>query len=308
MSNIDKAAKYIRDGGLVAFPTETVYGLGADSYNQDACLRIFRAKGRPAINPLIVHVASQNQAADIAYLNDYAHKLIKAFWPGPLTLVLPLKNQNIAPAVVAGLDTIALRSPSHPVAGELILKSGCPVAAPSANPSGYISATKGEHVKEHFAGEDILVLEDNIGYIGIESTILDLTVPVPTILRSGFIDAHNLEQILQKPVGVKERDATVKSPGMLEKHYSPITRIRLNALSLKVGEVGLDFGDSKLGGDYNLSKSVDLLEAASNLYDMLRILDKYAINRNIKTIAIAAIPSIGIGYAINDRLRRASVL
>ena len=322
---IQKATQFIKSGGIVAFPTETVYGLGADATNEEACKKIFKMKGRPFINPLIVHIANIEQAESIAEFNEDAYKLCKQFCPGPLTIVLNLqKNHNIASTVLAGLSTIALRMPSHPVALELINRSGTCIAAPSANPSGYISATETSHVKEHFSLEEIYILESlsslrgaiatwqsheiNDIIYGLESTIIDVTSNEPTLLRHGFITLESLELVINKKIKISNSLMEIKAPGMLDKHYSPNTKLRINAESLKSNEIGLNFGDSKLIGSYNLNLSEDgnLIETARNLYSMLRKLDNYAIlNKNL-TIAIAPIPYINIGFAINDKLKRAS--
>ncbi|MFY9589266.1 L-threonylcarbamoyladenylate synthase [Rickettsia endosymbiont of Halotydeus destructor] len=309
---INKAAKFIREGRVVAFPTETVYGLGADATNEEACLKIFRLKNRPAINPLIVHVASLEQAKTIGEFNEIAELLATKLWPGPLSLVVPLKDiANIAAAVTAGLKTVALRMPAHPLALELIEKSGKPIAAPSANPSNYISPTNEQHVQEHFLDNPevfILSPESYQSKYGLESTIIDTTLEQPTILREGFITAETLERILGIKVFTVDSAAKVKAPGMLAKHYSPKVPVRLNATNLEDGEIALNFGSSNLQGEFalNLSISGDLAEAAANLYTHLRTLDNYAINHNITKIAIVPIPSISIGIAINDRLKRAA--
>lgn len=309
-----QAAKFIKSGNVVAFPTETVYGLGADASNEQACQKIFKIKKRPSINPLIVHVATMSQAKTIGEFNADAIKLSEVFWPGPLSIVVPLKSgSNIAESVLSGMTTVALRIPSHNMALELIRKSGTPIAAPSANPSGYISATTLQHVKEHFANDqDIFILEDNLNdckcQYGIESTIVDSTTNNLTILRDGFITLEALEKVIGKKLDKTSSLMQIKAPGMMNKHYSPKVRIRLNAESLEANEVGLNFADSKLEGNFslNLSLAGDLIIAASNLFASLRILDNYA-ELNGLAIAVASIPKVGIGVAINDRLKRAAV-
>ncbi len=345
---LKQAAKFIKSSNVVAFPTETVYGLGADASNEQACQKIFKIKKRPSINPLIVHVATMSQAKTIGEFNADALKLSNIFWPGPLSIVVPLKSgANIAESVLAGMTTVALRIPSHNIALELIRKSGTPIAAPSANPSGYISSTTLQHVQEHFANDqDIFILEDNLNdckcQYGIESTIVDSTTNNLTILRDGFITLEALEKAIGKKVcpsmsflsgchpcvgrdldsrlrgnDIKEfNDDTrslmssmqIKAPGMMNKHYSPRVKVRLNAESLEANEVGLNFADSKLEGNFslNLSLTGDLIETASNLFASLRILDNYA-ELNGLAIAVASIPEVGIGVAINDRLKRAAV-
>jgi L-threonylcarbamoyladenylate synthase len=308
MYYIKKAASIIKNSDLVAFPTETVYGLGADAYSQEACLKIFEAKGRPANNPLIVHVASVQEAKDIVHFNDDAENLA-SLWPGPLTLVLPKKdNAILAECVTAGLNTVAIRIPADPIALNLIRESGCPIAAPSANKSGTLSSTSYEHVRKNF-GDEIFILGSNgNATYGLESTIIDLTSPKPTILRFGFITPSVLEKVLGREVFIASKLSEIKAPGMLLKHYAPKTKIRLNADVLRNSEVGLNFGKSQLnaGGSMNLSDSKDMIEAAANLFDYLHNLDEFCQKNNINTIAVASIPNTGIGLAINDRLSRAA--
>ncbi|WP_417904908.1 L-threonylcarbamoyladenylate synthase [Candidatus Tisiphia endosymbiont of Micropterix aruncella] len=311
---LKQAVKFIKLGNVVAFPTETVYGLGADASNEQACQKIFKIKKRPSINPLIVHVATMRQAKTIGEFNADALKLSNVFWPGPLSIVVPLKSgANIAGSVLAGLTTVALRIPSHNIALELIRKSGTAIAAPSANPSGYISSTALEHVKEHFLDEkDVFILGDNLNdckcQYGIESTIVDTTTNNLTILRDGFITKEALEEVLGKKLDKTPSLMQIKAPGMMHKHYSPKARVRLNAESLEANEVGLNFANSKLEGklSLNLSLTGDLIEAASNLFANLRILDNYA-ELNGLAIAVAPIPEVAIGVAINDRLKRAAI-
>lgn len=325
---IRKAVQFIKSGKVVAFPTETVYGIGADATNDEACLKIFQFKSRPAINPLIVHASSIEQAKEIGEFNEVAEKIAKKFWPGPLSIVVPLKkNTNIALAVTAGLNTVAIRIPSHPLALELIKQSGVLIAAPSANPSNYISPTRAEHVIKHFKDNAeifILTPEEYQSEYGLESTIIDTasfrkldtsesscaTNGILTILREGFITAETLEKTLGIKVLKLSEINTIKAPGMLTKHYSPKVPIRLDAINLNDKEIGLNFGNSKLIGIYslNLSTTGNLIEAAANLYAYLRILDDYALTHDVNCIAIAPIPEVNIGTAINDRLKRAAKL
>ncbi|MCZ6886724.1 MAG: L-threonylcarbamoyladenylate synthase [Rickettsia endosymbiont of Ixodes persulcatus] len=311
---INKAVQFIKSGKVVVFPTETVYGIGADATNNEACLKIFQFKNRPAINPLIVHVASIEQAKEIGEFNDLAIKIAEKFWSGPLSIVVPLKkNVNIASSVTAGLNTIAIRIPSYPLALELIRQSGKPIAAPSANPSNYISPTNTEHVTKHFKdNEEIFILAPEIyqSEYGLESTIIDTTTATPTILREGFITAEVLEKTLGMEILKASEKSTIKAPGMLAKHYSPKVPIRLNATNLEDKEIGLNFGNSNLTGRFllNLSPKGDLIEAAANLYAYLRIFDDYAASHDIEYIAVAPVPSTNIGAAINDRLKRAAKL
>jgi L-threonylcarbamoyladenylate synthase len=308
MYYIKKAASIIKNSDLVAFPTETVYGLGADAYSQEACLKIFEAKGRPANNPLIVHVASVQEAKDIVHFNDDAENLA-SLWPGPLTLVLPKKdNAILAECVTAGLNTVAIRIPADPIALNLIRESGCPIAAPSANKSGTLSSTSYEHVKKNFGDEIFILASNGNATYGLESTIIDLTSLKPTILRFGFITPSVLEKVLGREVFIASKLSEIKAPGMLLKHYAPKTQVRLNADVLRNSEVGLNFGKSQLnaGGSMNLSDSEDMIEAAANLFDYLHNLDEFCQKNNINTIAVASIPNTGIGLAINDRLSRAA--
>ncbi len=356
-----KAVQFIKSGKVVVFPTETVYGIGADATNNEACLKIFQFKNRPAINPLIVHVSSIEQAKEIGKFNDLATKIAEKFWPGPLSIVVPLKEnanvrplrklayreefegdterstatyidiredastgstyklplevefpkRSIAPSVTAGLNTIAIRIPSCPLALELIRQSGVPIAAPSANPSNYISPTNAEHVTKHFSeNAEIFILAPEIyqSEYGLESTIIDTTAVTPTILREGFITAEILEEVLGVKVLKASKTSNIKAPGMLAKHYSPNMPIRLNATNLGDREIGLNFGNSNLTGKFslNLSAKGELIEAAANLYAYLRILDDYAAVHDVSGIAVSPIPSVNIGAAINDRLKRAA--
>lgn len=308
MSKIEQSASIIKKGGLVAFPTETVYGLGADATNQEACLNIFKAKGRPSNNPLIVHVHSLEAAMELAEFNAEA-LLLSKFWPGPLSIVLPKKpNVKIAACVSAGLATIAIRVPADEVALQLLEKSGLPIAAPSANKSGMMSSTAESHVRENFADDIFVLSSERRCKVGLESTIVDLSTPTPTILRYGFITPEMIETTLGRPVEVATKSSEIKAPGMMHRHYCPRTPLRMNAESLQEGEVGLDFADSNLGGNFslNLSKSGDLTEAASNLFDYLHQLDEYALKNNMRAIAVAHVPHESIGLAINDRLSRAA--
>lgn len=298
-SLIKKASLLIQSGELVAFPTETVYGIGADATNDKACCNIYSLKGRPSSNPLIVHVDSIEQAMSIAVFNEISLALVEKFWPGPLTLVLPLRpDNNIAKTVTAGLSTIAIRMPSDNTALSLIKMSRTPIAAPSANPSGYVSATAEFHVKRHFPNLFVLP-SDNTG-CGLESTIIDMSLDKYSVLRYGFITPESLSSALGVNVEFKS-NSVIKAPGMMYKHYSPQASVRRDAININEGENGIGFGDVNLGA-LNLSPSGDLTEAAANLYRMLIILDDMGAN----VIAVAPIPNVGIGLAINDRLKRAA--
>jgi len=307
---ITEAVKLILAGELVAFPTETVYGLGANAFNQDACLKIYQAKGRPSNNPLIVHVASLEQAEELAIFNKEGYLLSK-LWPGPLTMVLPRRNSSrLAECVTAGLPTVAIRVPAHRVAHDLITQSKVPIAAPSANKSGYLSPTSHRHVKADFRRDDVFIIDsETTTKYGLESTIIDLSTSMPAVLRFGFITPQVIEQIIDRQVVIAMKSSAIKAPGMMYNHYAPKTLIRINAISLEEGEVGLNFGDSKLNakGSLNLSPSGDLAIAAANLFDYLHRLDDYARANFLQRIAIAPIPNESIGLAINDRLIRATL-
>ena len=308
-ASIAKAAELLREGRLVAFPTETVYGLGADATNDKAVAAIYAAKGRPEFNPLIVHVSDMSALDNLVEWNDTARLLATQYWPGPLTLVLPRKKDApVSLLVSAGMDTLAVRVPSHPVAQKLLRVVGLPIAAPSANVSGKLSPTTPVHVAESLGSKVDLILAGGKAQIGLESTVLNLTSPVPSILRPGGITKEQLEKLLGK-VDVAYGDATSKllAPGMMASHYAPNLPLRLNAESLNEGEALIGFGhDFRIKGGaarLNLSEQGDLEEAAANLFAMLRQLDK----PEYKGIAVMPIPATGLGVAINDRLKRASI-
>jgi L-threonylcarbamoyladenylate synthase len=306
ISHLNLAADLIQQGQVVAFPTETVYGLGADATNYDACAKIYELKKRPAYNPLIVHVHNLKQAMELGDFSDYAITLAEKFWPGPLTIVVKAKSDNkIAYNVTAGLDTIAIRIPRNEIALALIRNAQTPIAAPSANTSNYITATMAIHVLHDFIDTELHVLSSLINdHIGIESTIVDCSGSAPTILRYGSILAQNIASVTGLDVE-KSSNLTIMAPGMLGKHYSPRARLRLNAKSVKINEVGIDF-NLQIKTRYSLSPSGNLVEAAKNLYQVLREVDNYAIKNNFAGIAIAAIPNEGLGIAINDKLIRAA--
>ena len=295
---IAEAARILRDGGLVAFPTETVYGLGADATNGEAVAAIFAAKGRPLFNPLIVHVADLAEARRHVELSPRAQALAEKFWPGPLTLVLPRKKDSpLSLLVSAGLDTVAIRAPSHPAALALLKETGRPVAAPSANRSGQVTATTAAHVAEGLDGKLDLILDGGTADLGIESTVIGFDGDRPLLLRPGAIPRLEIEDMIG-PLGAP--GALIRSPGQLASHYAPRAALRLNAGEIESGEVLLGFGDVT-GAKLNLSPRGDLKEAAANLFAMLRELDKSA-----TLIAVSPIPDTGIGEAINDRLQRAA--
>lgn len=306
-----EAGAAIRAGRTVAFPTETVYGLGADATDDRAVAAIFAAKGRPRFNPLIVHVLDAAQARRHAAWSDAAGRLAAAFWPGPLTLVLPRRADcAISLLCSAGLDTLALRVPAHPVAQALIRAADRPVAAPSANRSGAVSPTRAEHVAESLGERVDLVIDGGPCPIGVESTVLDLTTEPPTLLRPGGATREAIERIAG-PIRAAHAfaegtaEAARPSPGMIESHYAPSIPLRLDATAAAAGEAVLAFGPSPLSGAafiLNLSPSGDLAEAASNLFAMLRALDR----PGLRGIAAMPIPETGLGVAIVDRLRRAA--
>ena len=299
---ITEASRIIRAGGLVAFPTETVYGLGADATQGQAVARIFEAKGRPRFNPLIAHVLDLEAALGLAIFCEKARALASRFWPGPLTLVLPLSlnpRWQISGLVTAGLETVAIRIPAHPVARDLLAAAAVPIAAPSANTSGRVSPTRAEHVEADFGGEVDMILDGGSSDAGLESTIVTLA-PQPTLLRPGAIAREDIEAVL----GCRLADFSkgkVQSPGQLLSHYAPRAALRVNAVTALPGETLLGFGPLAPETALNLSPTGDLREAAANLFAYLRALDARP-----SGIAVMPIPEAGLGEAINDRLRRAS--
>jgi L-threonylcarbamoyladenylate synthase len=307
-----EAARCLGDGGLVAFPTETVYGLGADATNAEAIARLYLAKGRPSFNPLIAHVADLAAAQRIAQFDANAEKLARAFWPGPLTLVLPRATDcPVAELATAGLETIAVRVPAHPVARDILLSFGRPVVAPSANVSGHVSPTTAGHVEADLVGKIDLIVDGGAADVGLESTIVGCFAQ-PLLLRPGGLARSDIESVLGgKLLDLPHHDTTAQplAPGMLASHYAPRAPVRLNATTIEPGEALLAFGSSAVAGVdkaaaiLNLSNRGDLVEAAANLFRHLRELDaKGAIQ-----IAVMPIPNEGLGEAINDRLRRAAV-
>jgi len=296
----ERAAEIWRAGGLVALPTETVYGLGADARNDLAVARIFEAKGRPKFNPLIVHVASITQAQELVVWNDLADRLAAAFWPGPLTLVLPIKKETgLSPLVTAELPTLAVRMPANPVAQKILAAFGGPIAAPSANPSGKISPTSVDHVRSGLSGRIEAILDGGTCDVGLESTIVGLS-DGPTLLRPGGLPREALEAALGAPMAIYTAADPLVAPGQMTSHYAPGAAVRLNATSKNEGEVLLGFGAVEC--DLNLSASSDLREAAANLFHHLHALDAL----NADGIAVSPIPNQGLGVAINDRLKRAA--
>jgi L-threonylcarbamoyladenylate synthase len=313
-ATVAAAARMHSDGGLVAFPTETVYGLGADAANAEAIARLYQAKGRPAFNPLIAHIGDLAAAQRIAVFDATALALANAFWPGPLTLVLPKAPRcPVADLATAGLDTVAIRVPAHPVAREILRSFGGAVVAPSANLSGHVSPTTAAHVQSDLAGRIDLIIDGGPVEVGVESTIVGC-FESPMLLRPGGVPRADIERVLghalaQPPDDPEAGDGQPLAPGMLASHYAPRTHVRLNADSVAPGEVLLAFGPVKIADIdaaatvMNLSERGDLNEAAANLFGYLRALD----GRRAHAIAVMPVPNDGLGEAINDRLRRAAV-
>jgi len=315
-ASIDTAAQTLSDGGLVAFPTETVYGLGADAANAIAIARLYAAKGRPAFNPLIVHVTDADAARLLGHFDVAAQRLAAKFWPGPLTLVLEKSAHcPVAELATAGLQTIALRVPDHPVARSLLAAFGRPIVAPSANRSGHVSPTLAPHVMADLNGRIDVVLDGGPTMVGVESSIVACLGSPPRLLRPGGLTRAAIEQVLRVPLA--ENTATTDgepdpqapiAPGMLTSHYAPRTPVRLGATSVEPGEVLLAFGPHRPVGaenaarTLNLSPDGDLIEAAANLFAHLRALD----GSGATAIAVMPLPTTGLGEAINDRLRRAA--
>ena len=305
---IERAVAELAAGRLVAVPTETVYGLAADATDGEAVAGIFEAKGRPRFNPLIVHVADRAMAERIARFDPLSADLADRFWPGPLTLVLPLAdNSGIHPLVTVGLDTVALRMPQGP-ARDVIAALGRPIAAPSANTSGRISPTSAKAVQDDLGSKLAYILDGGPTNVGVESTILKVEGDTVRLLRPGGLTAEEIEAAIGRPVVTGSAGPAIEAPGMLASHYAPDASVRLNAKRIEPGEALLAFGpDRAVGSDQavavrNLSEKGDLREAAANLYADLQALDRYG----ARMIAVEPIPHEGLGVAINDRLSRAA--
>ena len=308
------AARCLAEGGLVGFPTETVYGLGADATNPAAIARLYQAKGRPSFNPLIAHVGDLKAARRIGVFDAQATALAEAFWPGPLTLVLPrTRDCAVADLATAGLDTVAIRVPAHPVALEILRAFNRPVVAPSANLSGHVSPTTAAHVQSDLAGRIDLIVDGGAVAVGVESTIVGC-FETPMLLRPGGLPRGEIERVLGRCLMRLADDpgsdtSQPLAPGMLASHYAPRTPVRLNAVSVAAGEALLAFGDDVVAGveattvTMNLSAQGDLNEAAANLFSYLRALD----SKRAYAIAVMPVPHHGLGEAINDRLRRAAM-
>jgi L-threonylcarbamoyladenylate synthase len=303
---IQAAAAALRAGALVAFPTETVYGIGADATNGLAVAALYAAKGRPSFNPLIVHVPEIEAAAALARLTPAAEKLAAAFWPGALTLVLEKRGHRVVSELAtAGLDTIAVRMPAHPGAQALLRAANLPVAAPSANRSGHVSPTTAAHVEADLGDRVAMILDGGPVPLGLESTVVDATGSEPVVLRLGAVPREDLVRVLGRPIAIADGDPSrPASPGMLARHYAPRAALRLNARDVQNGEALLAFGAplTHHGVVINLSAAGDLVEAAANLFAALRALDASGAG----SIAVMPIPEQGLGEAINDRLRRAA--
>ncbi len=295
------AAEILSEGGLVAIPTETVYGLAADAANPEAVARLYEAKGRPRFNPLIAHVSSWEMAEREAEFSPLARACAEAFWPGPLTLVLPARAEGrVSDLARAGLETLALRWPKHRAAAALIEAFGRPLVAPSANRSGHVSPTRAEHVAEDLGERISLILDGGPCDVGMESTILGFHDGEPVLLRPGGLATETISARLGRSVQPYSGQAGINAPGQMKSHYAPRARLRLNATAPEAGEGFLAFGPF-VPGDLSLSTSGDLVEAAANLFEMLRSLDT-----QFERIAVSPIPGTGLGEAINDRLERAA--
>lgn len=309
-AGLARAAAILRDGGLVSFPTETVYGLGADATNAEAVAGIYAAKERPSFNPLIAHVDSFESARLQGVFDETAQRLAKAFWPGPLTLVVPVAPTcTISDLARAGLDSVGLRVPAHLLAHALLEKVGRPVAAPSANRSGRVSPTDADHVLGDLDGRIDAVLDGGAAEVGVESTIVACLGGAPRLLRPGGVPREAIEALIgQKLEGAAEAGSSLLAPGMMASHYAPQAQVRLNATRIEEGEAALLFGAEPPQGvestkaALNLSENGDLREAAAHLFSYLRRLDASGAH----TIAVSPIPETGLGEAINDRLRRAA--
>jgi L-threonylcarbamoyladenylate synthase len=308
-AGLGEAAGILRAGGLVAFPTETVYGLGADATRAEAVAGIYAAKARPRFNPLIAHVESPEAAEEQGRFDDTARLLARSFWPGPLTLVLPAAAScSVADLARAGLESVALRVPAHPLARELLRRVGRPVAAPSANRSGRVSPTEAQHVVDDLDGRIDAVLEGGAAPLGVESTIVACLGDEPRLLRPGGVPREAIERAIGHRLGEAHEGGKPLAPGMLASHYAPRARVRLDAASIREGEAALLFGGVQPEGlaravaALDLSERGDLAEAAARLFSYLRRLD----GSGAAAIAVSPIPETGLGEAINDRLRRAA--
>ncbi len=302
---IKKAAQIIKDGGLVSFPTETVYGLGANVYNAKAVANIFATKGRPTFNPLISHICELNTFYELSEVDTRAEALAKKFWPGPLTMVV--KRKDLSPSldlVCAGLKTMSVRMPNHPVALELIKESGVPIAAPSANRSQSISPTTARHVFESLGEKVDMIIDGGSCKVGVESTIIDLTTKDTVLLRAGGLAKETIEEFLGEEIIISQGNPnTPTSPGQMLKHYAPRIPLRINITPQEKREDEFYIGFGNMECNLNLSKTEDLTEAAANLFAYMHLAEEQT---KYPAIAMAPIPMKGLGLAINDRIKRAS--
>ena len=302
-SDIAAAAQALREGQLVAFPTETVYGLGADATNDEAVARVYAAKGRPSFNPLITHVPDLEEAFALGHFTQEAKALARAFWPGPLSLVVPrAASCPVSLLASAGNDSIAIRIPSHPMALDLLKATGRPVVAPSANPSGKISPTTAEHVRRHLKDKVAMVLDGGRCKVGVESSVVSFLADGPKLLRQGGVPRTEIEKVLGHAIAIESHSARPHAPGQLLSHYAPHAELRLNADTPREGEAYLGFGPLHAHGPWTLSARGDLVEAAASLFRLLHEIDATGVTR----IAVAPVPHHGLGEAINDRLLRAA--
>jgi len=303
LKDITHAIKTLQKGDLIGLPTETVYGLAANALSDAAVAKIYALKERPLFNPLIAHFANTDEAKKYVQFNKWAESLAKAFWPGPLTLILEKKKEcGISLLATAGLNTLAIRVPAHPIAQQILQGLGFPLVAPSANPSESLSPTTAQHVKTSFP--DLFVIDGGPCTIGLESTIVDLTGEKPAILRPGLLTKNDIQKVLSLNLADKIDGASIKAPGQLKRHYAPSIPLRLNISQLQEDEALLSFGPHTLTAqkEINLSSTGNLEEAAANLFSALAELD----SSRCKRIAVMPLPNDGIGLAINDRLKRAS--
>ncbi|MBC8037619.1 MAG: threonylcarbamoyl-AMP synthase [Rhizobiales bacterium] len=303
VNDIAAAAEALKRGDLVAFPTETVYGLGADATNDTAVARVYAAKGRPAFNPLIIHMADAEAAFRLGDFPEMAKTLARAFWPGPLTIVVPREAScPVSLLASAGLPSIAVRVPNHPVALDLLRQFGQPLVGPSANPSGRVSPTSAEHVRRHLGLKVAMILDGGRCKVGVESTVVSFLEASPKLLRHGGISREGIEGVTGSAVAVESHASRPHAPGQLVSHYAPRAEIRLNVETPRNGEAYLGFGPLHTHGPYSLSPSGDLVEAAASLFRLLHDIDA----TGVASIAVAPIPHHGLGEAINDRLLRAA--
>ena len=308
LEGIKVAAEILKDNGVVAFPTETVYGLGANACSKEAVTKIYTIKKRPSFNPLIIHVSSYEMAKEYGVFNDLAKKLTQKYWPGPLTIVVEKKKSDIVEAATASLETIALRCPSNIIALDLIRELNKPIAAPSANISGRLTCTNPEDVSGKLKSRIDALVDGGKSELGLESTVVDCSVETPCILRLGNITVEEINSSLgYKIVPNFQTKSRVKSPGQLLKHYSPDAELYLNQNQPSAGDIFLSFGPHPKAIDgLTLSESRNLEEAAKNLFTFLHTLDRLSKARGGVPIKVASIPSNGVGAAINDRLQRAA--